>query len=108
MKQEPAHDRAVSRAASYLGDANLTDPLASPVSGDLSGLPPLHIEVGTEEVLIDDSRWLYKHALRDGIEAELVITEGAPHIWQHFASFLREACDSLERIAHHIWTHIPD
>lgn len=61
---------------------------------DLSGLPPLHTDVGTEEVLIDDSRWLYKHALRDGIEAELVITEGVPHIWQHLASFLREAVTS--------------
>jgi acetyl esterase/lipase len=112
--ERAARDPYVSRAGAaayvrnYLDGADPTDPLASPVFGDLSGLPPLHIEVGTEEVLIDDSRTLYEHALRDGVEAELVITDGAPHFCQHFASFLPEARDLLERVGHHIWTHIPD
>lgn len=43
-----------------------------------------------------------------GVKAELVIAEGAPHIWQQFASFLPEARDSLERIAHHIWSHVQE
>ena len=58
--------------------------------------------------MIDDSRRLHHNALRDAAEAELVITEGAPHIWQHFASFLPEARDSLNRIGHFISAHIPD
>ena len=45
---------------------------------------------------------------RDGVEAELVITEGAPHIWQHFGSFLPEARESLARIGRHISAHISD
>ncbi|WP_394621393.1 alpha/beta hydrolase fold domain-containing protein [Lentzea sp. JNUCC 0626] len=108
-----ARDPFVSREAltlfaqRYLRSECLLDPLASPLFADLAGLPPLLIEVGSEEVLLDDSRKLYARAREFDVDARLVVTEGAPHIWQHFGSFLPEARESLARIATHFRSHIP-
>ncbi|WIX77244.1 alpha/beta hydrolase fold domain-containing protein [Amycolatopsis carbonis] len=93
-------------AAGYLGDHDPRDPFASPLFGDLTGLPPLHLEVGTEEVMIDDSRRFHERALAAGVASELVETKGAPHIWQHFVSFLPEAAASVDRIGAFVREHV--
>ncbi|MCI2423377.1 alpha/beta hydrolase [Saccharopolyspora sp. K220] len=95
-----------SFAANYLGAHDPRDPLASPLFGDLTGLPPIHIEVGTEEVMIDDSLNFHERALAAGVASELVVTGGAPHIWQHFASFLPEAAASIDRIGDFVREHV--
>ena len=55
----------------------------------------MHIEVGTEEVLHDDSIRFADKATKVGNDVELVVVEGA--LWQHFGSFLPEARESIER-----------
>ncbi|MCH6165859.1 alpha/beta hydrolase [Pseudonocardia alaniniphila] len=95
-------------AAYYLGGHDPRDPLASPLFGDLTGLPPIHLEVGTEEVMIDDAVQFHARALAAGVASELVVTEGAPHIWQHFASFLPEAAASIDRIGHFVRQRVPE
>ncbi|MFC0112379.1 alpha/beta hydrolase [Kibdelosporangium aridum] len=113
LKERSVRDPFVSKEAlaefarRYLGEHDPTTPLASPLFADLSGLPPLLIEVGSEEVLLDDSRRLYQHARSAGVDVRIVVTDGAPHIWQHFGSFLPQARESLTRIADHFRTHIP-
>ncbi|WP_326834824.1 alpha/beta hydrolase [Amycolatopsis rhabdoformis] len=106
-ERDPFVSRAALKAfaAHYLGDHDPRDPFASPLFGDLAGLPPIHLEVGSEEVMIDDSRRFHERALAAGVDSELVVTEGAPHIWQHFASFLPEAAASVGRIGEFVREH---
>ncbi|GII55982.1 hypothetical protein Pth03_43710 [Planotetraspora thailandica] len=93
-------------AAGYLGDHDPRDPLVSPLFGDLSGLSPIHIEVGTEEVMIDDSRRFHEKALAAGNSSELFVIEGGAHLLQLFAGFAPEAADSIERIGAFVRKHI--
>jgi acetyl esterase/lipase len=65
--------------ASYLGHADPKDPLASPLYGDLRGLPPIRVHVGDDEVLLDDSRRYVKRAVTAGVDVELDIWMGMPH-----------------------------
>ena len=63
-------------ARKYLGAVNAADPLASPLYGDLRGLPPLLIQVGTDERLLDDSRQYADRATLAGVSVELEILGG--------------------------------
>jgi monoterpene epsilon-lactone hydrolase len=64
---------------SYLGTADANDPLASPLRGPLSGLPPVRIHVGDDEVLLDDSRRYAERAVAAGVDARLDVWTGMPH-----------------------------
>jgi epsilon-lactone hydrolase len=77
-------------------------PLASPVYADWSGLPPVHIEVGSTERLIDDARRLIERARLAGVPATLDVTEGAVHAFPATAPETPEAKAAIERIAHHL------
>ena len=79
----------------YLGDTPATNSLASPVYANLTGLPPLLIQVSESEVLLDDSRRVYENARRAGVAATLEIWPGLPHGWQMFAPLLPEARAAL-------------
>ncbi len=82
-------------ARHYLGDTPATDPLASPVYADLTGLPPMLIQVSGSEVLLDDSRRVFETAGQSGVEAKLQIWPGLPHDWQVFAPILPEGRAAL-------------
>jgi epsilon-lactone hydrolase len=84
-------------ARHYLGDTPATDPLASPVYADLTGLPPLLIQVGDSEVLLDDSRRVAENARRSGVNVTMEIWPGVPHAWQVFAPILPEGRAALGR-----------
>ena len=71
--------QAAGLVASYLGHADPKDPLASPLYGDLSGLPPIRVHVGDDEVLLDDSRRYVERAVAAGVDAELDVWMGMPH-----------------------------
>src|SRR2546427_737539 len=64
--------------ASYLGETDPTNPLASPLYGDVSGLPPIRVHVGDDEVLLDDSRRYVERAVAAGVDAELDGWMGMP------------------------------
>jgi monoterpene epsilon-lactone hydrolase len=65
--------------ASYLSDTDPTNPLASSLYGALSGLPPIRVHVGDNEVLLDDSRRYVERAVAAGVDAKLDIWMGMPH-----------------------------
>ncbi|MDP2123667.1 MAG: alpha/beta hydrolase [Parvibaculum sp.] len=85
-------------AAMYLGGADPRDPLASPNFGDLTGLPPLLIQVGSDEVLLDDARDLDRRARAAGVVADLEVWDGMIHVWQAFYQMLPEGERAIERI----------
>jgi epsilon-lactone hydrolase len=88
-----------TRAADYLADTDPADPLVSPVFADLSGLPPLLIQAGSHEVLLDDAIRLAARAAADDVAVILDITPGVPHVFQAFDALLDEAGAALERAA---------
>ena len=63
----------------YLNATDPKNPLVSPLYADLTGLPPIRIHVGDDEVLLDDSRRYLERALAAGVDAELDIWMGMPH-----------------------------
>ena len=71
--------QAAGLVASYLGETDPTNPLASPLYGDLSGLPPIRVHVGDDEILLDDSRRYVERAVAAGVDAELDVWMGMPH-----------------------------
>lgn len=91
-------DIAVS-ARHYLGNADARNPLASPLYGDLRGLPAMLIHVGADEVLLDDSTRLAEKAKAAGVSVELKIWPVVPHAWQLAANKIPEARQSLQESA---------
>lgn len=89
----------------YLAGANAKNPLASPLFGDLSGLPPLLIQVGSDEVLLDDARLLDEHARSAGVSSEFEIWEGMIHVWHMFHPMLPEGASGIEKIAAFVQSH---
>ncbi len=85
------------RAADYAGDADAADALLSPVFADLVGLPPLLIQAGSHEILLDDATRLAAHAAAADVEVTLEVTPGVPHVFQAFAGMLDEADTALAR-----------
>jgi acetyl esterase/lipase len=73
--------------------------LISPIFGDLNGLPPLLIQVGSHEILLSDALRLAQRAATSDVAVTLDVTPGAPHVFQGFAGFLDEARAALDRAA---------
>ena len=71
--------QAAGLVAAYLGETDPKNPLASPLYGDLSGLPPIRVHVGDDEVLLDDSRRYVERAVAAGVDAGLDVWMGMPH-----------------------------
>jgi acetyl esterase/lipase len=92
-------------ADKYLGRTDPHDPRASPLYGDLSGLPPLLIQVGTDERLLDDARQLAARAERAGASVQLEIWQGMHHVFQLNVGDLRTSRDALDRAAAFLVVH---
>jgi acetyl esterase/lipase len=86
-------------AQKYLGSFKATDPLASPLLGDLKGLPPLLIQVGSDERLLDDSKHYADRAAKAGVPAQLEIWEGMHHVFQLDVAHLESSRNALDRAA---------
>lgn len=76
-----------------------TNPYASPLYADFAGLPPLYIQVGSTEVLLDDSRRVAEKAKAAGVAVEIEVWPDMPHVWQLYAPMVPEARDALDRAA---------
>ncbi len=89
----------------YLGGQDAHNPLVSPLHAHLQGLPPLLIQVGTSEILLDDARRLAERARAAGVNATLSQYEDMPHVWHVFASFLPEARQADDEIGDFVMQH---
>lgn len=83
----------------YLAGADPRNPLASPNFADLSGLPPLLIHVGSEEVLLQDARGLAERARAAGVDARLEVWDRMFHVWHAFYQMLEEGEAALRKVA---------
>ncbi|WP_034270386.1 alpha/beta hydrolase [Actinospica robiniae] len=84
----------------YLAGADPSQPLLSPaVHADLTGFPPLLLQVGGNEILLDDSTRLAVRAREAGVDVTLDVTAGVPHGFQVFTGVLDEANEALDRAA---------
>lgn len=98
---DPIHQRPMilALARQYLGEeGNPRDPLASPLHGDLAGLPPLLLQVGDRETGLDDSTRFACKAREAGVRVELEVWPGMIHVFQQFAEELPQAREAIERI----------
>ncbi len=93
-----AADLARWRSA-YMGDADPRAPLASPIHADLRGLPPMLIQVGDEEVLLDDARLFAERARAAGVEAKLEVWDRMIHVWHWYWPMLDEGAQAIATIA---------
>ncbi len=90
----------IGRAARfYLGETPAAHPTASPLYADFAGLPPLFIQAGSTEVLLDDSRRVAEKAHAAGVSVDFEIWPHMPHVWQLYAPFVPEARKALDRAA---------
>jgi acetyl esterase/lipase len=82
----------------YAGAEDLGNPLLSPLYADLHGFPPLRIDVGRDEVLLDDSLLIAEHARAAHVPVELTVWDDLWHVFQAYASVLPEGQQSLEQM----------
>ena len=93
-------DSLRSTSGMYLAGQDPGQPLLSPaVCADMTGFPPLLLQVGTNEVLLDDSTRLAERARDAGVDVTLDVTADVPHVFQSFAGVLDEADQALDRAA---------
>jgi monoterpene epsilon-lactone hydrolase len=93
------HEALQAAARMYLGGADPRDPLASPLFGNLSGLPPLLIQVGSDERLLDDARQYAERAASAGSPVRLEVWQGMHHVFQVDIAHLRTSGVALDRAA---------
>ena len=89
----------------YMQGADPRDPRASPLHADYAGFPPLLIQVGTREVLLDDSTRVAVKAREAGVEVTLEVEEGLIHVWQLFGPHVPESKQAVKRIGAFVREH---
>jgi acetyl esterase/lipase len=97
-------DPLLKMAKMYLGDLPPRTPLASPLYADLSGLPPLLIQVGTAETLLDDATRIAERARKAGVDVTLDVWEEMIHVFQAFAPMLPEGQQAIDKIGEYLRT----
>jgi monoterpene epsilon-lactone hydrolase len=85
-------------AAMYLGGRDPRTPLAAPLYAELSGLPPLLIQVGSAEMLLDDATRLAERARKAGVDVTLEVWDDMIHVWHVFATLLPEARQAIDAV----------
>lgn len=91
-------DGLLNMARLYLGTTEARHPLASPLHADLRGLPPLLVQVGDAEVLLDDATRLAERARAAGVDVEIEVWPEMVHVFQAFAPMLPEGREAVARI----------
>jgi epsilon-lactone hydrolase len=89
---------AARMASCYLGDTDPRTPYASPMYGDPRGLPPTLIQVGSDEILLDDSVQMAERMRAAGCEVELEVWPRMPHAWHVWARVMPEARAAIARL----------
>lgn len=92
-------------AATYLQGQDAKNPLASPLHADLAGLPPLLIQVGDCETLLDDTTRLEPRLKEAGVDATIEVWDDMIHVWHLFAPMLDEGQKAIDRIGEFVRQH---
>ena len=95
-----------ARVPDYTAGQDAALPLISPLFADLSGLPPLIIQAGTHEVLLDDALRLARRAATADVAVTLDVTPGVPHVFQAYHQILDEAVAALDRAGQFLSTQL--
>jgi monoterpene epsilon-lactone hydrolase len=95
-----------TRVGDYLDGTDPADPLVSPIYADLSGLPPLLVQAGSHEVLVDDATRLATRAAADDVAVILDVTPEVGHVFQAFSALLDEADEALARAGGFLRAHV--
>ena len=95
-----SRDMIQAMAGMFLGEGgNRRDPLANPLYADLTGLPPMYIQTGADETLLDDSRKLAELARKSGVDVTLEIVPEMQHVFQFLAGTAPEADGAIRHLA---------
>jgi monoterpene epsilon-lactone hydrolase len=86
-------------AEAYLAGRDPRTPLASPLYADLGGLPPLLLQVGSAEILLDDAVRVAERARKADVEVELRVWPDMIHVWHAFADLLPEGQAAVKEMA---------
>ena len=97
-----------ARVSDYTAGQDAALGLISPIFADLFGLPPLIIQAGTHEVLLDDALRLAQRAAAADVEVTLDITPGVPHVFQAYGPLLDEAGAALDRAGRLLSAHLAE
>src|SRR5438045_8454421 len=93
-------DMIRTMAGAFLGEGgNRQDPLANPLHADLKGFPPMYIQTGADETLLDDSRKLADLARRSGVEVTIEIVPEMQHVFQFLVGTAPEGDAAIHRLA---------
>ena len=90
--------QAAGLVRSYLSKADPKNPLASPLYGNLTGLPAIRVHVGDDEMLLDDSRRYVERAVAAGVDATLDVWMGMAHGFVNGVGTLKAATEALNAI----------
>lgn len=93
-------------AQRYLGPIDPADPVPSPVNADLTGLPPMLVQVGSDEILLDDATRLAARAAAADVAVTLDVIPRMPHVFQVFAGLLDEGRDAITRAGGFLRQHV--
>jgi epsilon-lactone hydrolase len=96
---------AVEVAELYLAGHDPADPDASPLFGSWEGAPPLLVQVGSVETLLDDSRRLVERARSAGVDVTLHVYDDMPHVWQMSYPAFPEAVEAVDELAAFVCRH---
>lgn len=103
-----AKDELERLSKAYLGSRPPADPQVSPLYADMTGFPPLMLQVGSQEALLDDTLRMAQKARQAGVDVTAEVWPGLPHQWQLFPSLLDDADRSNQRIAEFAMAHFAD
>jgi monoterpene epsilon-lactone hydrolase len=94
-------------AKAYVGKGDPKNPIASPLYGDYRGIPPMLMQVGDAEILLDDSTRVAEKAKAAGVKVDLEVWPDMVHVWHIFAKLLPEAQQAIDRIGSYVIEHTP-
>jgi len=101
-----SRERLEPRVTDYTAGQDTSLGLISPIFADLSGLPPMIIQAGTHEVLLDDAVRLARQAATANVEVTLDITPRVPHVFQAYYAILDEGAAALDRAGQFLSAHL--
>lgn len=99
-------ERLLGMAKLYVGDeGDLRAPMVSPCFADLTGMPPMLIQVGGSEAMMGDSIALFGQAKRHGVQADLEVWPEMIHVWHQYTDMLDDARRALSRATQYAQEH---